>query len=305
MAFFVSDGFAGASDLIKYLMQIVIVILIPCFTALFLIISVPNLIFGGCNGYSDDSDRPTTCRSDNKRWWSCINKRVIGISENIFCFLKRNDSENHFSLFGYKAPVCYTYILLYLTVIVVIHSFFTFWDSAFHNSTNTIINNWDPSDRHTYCIDIFNVTQKAFPLLNDTEDLTCIEVHLLEGLENAATTFGLSAIAVAIITWMLLTCSQGNKTCNREERVRMLVCIPVITLFQGICLFVPRIVFLYYLYHITVANIYWSYDSMIDAPIPAVTNEESLFASIAILDAISLTMLTPWFNFEKIETKSN
>ena len=44
---------------------------------------------------------------------------------------------------------------------------------------------------------------------------------------------------------------------------------------------------------------------MIDAPIPAVTNEESLFASIAILDAISLTMLTPWFNFEKIETKSN
>ena len=115
-------------------------------------------------------------------------------------------------LFGYKAPVCYTYILLYVTVIVVIHSFFTFWDSAFHNSTNTVINNWDPIDRHTYCIDIFNVTQKAFPLLNDTEDLTCIEIHLLEGLENAATTFGLSALAVAIITWILLTCSQGDKT---------------------------------------------------------------------------------------------
>ena len=44
---------------------------------------------------------------------------------------------------------------------------------------------------------------------------------------------------------------------------------------------------------------------MIDAPIPAVTNEESLFASIAILDAVSLTMLTPWFNFEKISTEDN
>ena len=76
-------------------------------------------------------------------------------------------------------------------------------------------------------------------------------------------------------------------------------------LFQAICLFVPRIVFLYYLYHITVANLYWPYDSMIDAPIPAVTNEESLFASIAILDAVSLTMLTPWFNFEKIPTEDN
>ena len=55
-----------------------------------------------------------------------------------------------------------------------------------------------------------------------TQDLTCIEIHLLEGLENAATTFGLSALAVAIITWILLTCSQGDKTsphsCSCEEK---------------------------------------------------------------------------------------
>ena len=305
MAFFVSDGFADASDFIKYLMQIVIVIMIPCFTVVFPIIFVPNLIFAGCHGHSERT-------ASQNRWWSGINDRVIGVSQHIFCFLKRKHSKDHFMLFGYKAPVCYTYILLYLTVIVVIHSFFTFWDSAFHNSTNTVINNWDPIDHHTYCIDIFNVTQKAFPLLNDTEDLTCIEIHLLEGLENAATTFGLSALAVAIITWILLTCSQGDKTsphsCSCEEKKstgRMLVCIPVIMLFQVICLFVPRIVFLYYLYHITVANLYWPYDSMIDAPTPAVTNEESLFASIAVLDAVSLTMLTPWFNFEKITTEDN
>ena len=42
-----------------------------------------------------------------------------------------------------------------------------------------------------------------------------------------------------------------------------------------------------------------------NAPIPAVTNEESLFAGIAILHAISLTMLTPWLCFEKIDPEED
>uniref|UniRef100_A0A1X7TF49 Uncharacterized protein n=1 Tax=Amphimedon queenslandica TaxID=400682 RepID=A0A1X7TF49_AMPQE len=120
--------------------------------------------------------------------------------------------------------------------------------------------------------------------------------------ENAATTFGLSALAVAIITWILLTCSKGDRA--RKRTSGRLLCIPVIMLFQVIGLFVPRIIFLYYLSHVVVSadrNLLWRYESIIHAPIPAVTNEESLFAGIAILDAVSLTMLTPWLCFEKID----
>ena len=284
MAFFVSDEFAAASDLIQQLMQIVIVILIPSLTVILLIILAP--IFACC------------CCIGQRA--AGLHKRVIGVAQHIFCFLEKKGS--NFVLFGYKAPVCYTYYLLFLAFIICIHSFFTFWDSAFHNSTNTIINNWDPIYRYLYCLDIFNVTQKTFPFPNDTVDLKCIEVHLLDGIENAATTFGLSALAVAIITWILLTCSKGNRA--RKQTSGRLLCIPVIMLFQVIGLFVPRIIFLYYLSHVVVTverNLYWTYDSTIDAPVPAVTNEESLFAGIAILDAVSLTMLTPWLCFEKID----
>ena len=46
---------------------------------------------------------------------------------------------------------------------------------------------------------------------------------------------------------------------------------------------------------------YWTYDTIVDPPIPAVTDVASLFAVIAILDAVSLTMLTPWLCFEKMD----
>ena len=47
---------------------------------------------------------------------------------------------------------------------------------------------------------------------------------------------------------------------------------------------------------------FWSYNDILDPPIPAVTDEGSLFAVIAIFDAISLSMLTPWLCFEKLDS---
>ena len=77
-------------------------------------------------------------------------------------------------------------------------------------------------------------------------------------------------------------------------------------IFQIIGLVVPRVIFLFYLDHIASVWKYpgfWSYnDIYIDPPIPAVTDEGSLFAAIAIFDAISLSMLIPWLCFEKLDS---
>ena len=75
-------------------------------------------------------------------------------------------------------------------------------------------------------------------------------------------------------------------------------------IFQIIGLVVPRVIFLVYLAHIASVRKFWSYDDILDPPIPAMTDVGSLFAVIAIFDAISLSMLTPWLCFEKQESES-
>ena len=121
----------------------------------------------------------------------------------------------------------------------------------------------------------------------------------MDGLESAATTFGLSALAVAVMTWVLLTCSKGNRV--RKRKSLRVLCVPLIIIFQIFCLYVPCVIFLLYLVELVFIDKYWTYDTIVDPPIPAVTDVASLFAVIAILDAVSLTMLTPWLCFEKMD----
>ena len=287
MAFFVSQRFSDASDAIQELMQIIIIFVIPSLAMSLLVILAP--VFCCC-----------CCLGDK---CACLHKRVIGVAQHIFCFLEKKGSR--FVLFGYRAPVCYTYYLLFLASILCIHTFFTFWDNLFYVPFLGIAEDRKPIYRYIYCIDIFNVTEKAVPLYNDTVNLTCIELDPLNAVEDAATTFGLSALAVAIITWLLLGCSKGNRA--RTQMTPRLLCIPLIMIFQIIGLVVPRVIFLVYLDHIASTWKYpgfWLYDDILDPPIPAVTDEGSLFAVIAIFDAISLSMLTPWLCFEKQESES-
>lgn len=285
MGFFVSDQFASTSDSVQKWIQYIVIIAIPCvIVPLFIILAsifVYCCIYGRCDG---------------------LHTRVTGLAKHIFYFLK-NDKER-FIVYGYKAPVSYTYNLLFVFFIICIHTFLTFWDNAFHNSYNNSIKHLDPVYRNTYCIDIFNITQsQGLPELDDTENLTCIEIHLLEGLESAATTFGLSALAVAIMTWVLLTCSKGNRVKEHKTK-RLLCCIPIIIILQILCLFGPCAMFMLYLAELTFIDKHWSYGNITDPPIPAITDVGSLFICIAILDAISLTMLTPWSFFVKWDGKN-
>ena len=184
--------------------------------------------------------------------------------------------------------------------IICLHTFLSFWDNALHNNYNNALERLSPAGRNIYCIDIFDVTKATGrPTLNDTKNLKCIEVHLLDGLESAATTFGLSALAVAVMTWVLLTCSKGSRV--RKCKSLRVLCVPLIIIFQIFCLYILRVISLMYLVHLALTNKYWTYDDIFDPPIPAVTDVASLFAVIAILDAISLTMLTPWLCFEKVD----
>ena len=283
MAFFVSERFASASNDIQTAFQYIVIGLIPTISMLLLLILAP--IFACC-----------CCVGER---CACLHKRVIGIAQHIFCFLETKGS--HFIVYGYKAPICYTYYLLFVFCIICLHTFLSFWDNALHNSYNYYLDEvYSPTVLNLYCIDIFNITKApGRPTLNDTKNLKCIEVYLLDGLESAATTFGLSALAVAIMTWVLLTCTKGSRV--RKRKTLRVLCVPLIIIFQIFCLYVPRIIFLVYLLHLALINKYLTYDDIFDPPIPAVTDVASLFAVIAILDAVSLTMLTPWLCFEKVD----
>ena len=103
MAFFVSERFANSSSNIQIAFQYIVIGLIPTISMFLLFILAP--IFACC-----------CCVGER---CAGLHKRVIGIAQHIFCFLETKGS--HFIVYGYKAPICYTYYLLF----VFLHHLFT------------------------------------------------------------------------------------------------------------------------------------------------------------------------------------
>lgn len=274
MGFFISDSFEKASDQINKIMQIIVLAMIPGMTVVMLILLTPVFSCCCCVGQR--------C--------SGLHKRVTSIAQHIFCFLEKKGS--NFIIYGYRAPVCYTYYLLFMGFIMCVHCFCNFWDTAFHDNINYQLRTYGPLIRHLYCIDVFNVTKKFIPTLSDTENLTCIELRLQEGLENAGTTFGFSALSVAIVTWLLLSCTKGSRA-KKQCTPCCCIRIPIVIISQIVGLILPRIIIFTYLIRIQ------RFDRDAFDPYPAITNNGDLFSLVAISDAVSLSMLTPWLCFEK------
>ena len=214
-----------------------------------------------------------------------IQKKVTNIVQKIYFFLKKDG--DRFIVYGYKAPIFYTYFLFFMFFVLSLHCICTFWAGI--NSKNYEL---EPSDPNKNCYAFHDGDAVK---LDTAINKTCIEIRLIDGLEAASITFGLSAFAVSFLTYILLTMTKGNSI-KKKRTCRRFCCIASAVIIQIVLLVIPRVLILYYVgYFSDISNAY-IIDGLFDV--------SSIFNAIAIFDAISLTMFTPWLCFEKVKKPS-
>ena len=242
---------------------------IPVGTLILLILFIPLFCCCGCAG----------------KKYHRLQKKVTNAIHHIYFFLKKDD--DRFIVYGYKAPICYTYFLLFIFLVLCVHCFSTFWGGAIYNRENIELEKLKETDPELLlekCNTLHDGKNQA------VFNRSCIEVQLLDGLEAASISFGLSALAIAILTWLLLKVTRGNQAIKKCS-CRNVCCSLSIAIIQTILIFAPRFfILLYALYFV---------DWDAEYPFAGLIDEDSTFGVIAIFDAVSLTMLTPWLCFEK------
>ena len=277
MAFFISSELSAIKDFITTLVYFMILFGIPIGTLILLILFIPLFCCCGCAGKK--------CHR--------LQKKFTNVVHHIYFFLKKDDGR--FIVYGYKAPICYTYFLLFIFLVLCVHCFSTFWGGAIHNSENIELENLkktDPDSLLEKCYTLYDGTaDKNQPVFNQS----CIEVRLLDGLQAASLSFGLSALTIAILTRLLLKVTRGNQAIKKCS-CRNVCCSLSIAIIQTILIFAPRFFILLY------AVYFVDWDA--EFPFVGLIDEDSSFVIVAIFDAVSLTMLTPWLCFEK-EKKCN
>lgn len=274
MAFFISSELSAIKDFITALVYFMILVGIPIVTLILLILFIPLFCYCGCAGKK--------CHR--------LQKKVTNVVHHIYFFLKKDD--DRFIVYGYKAPICYTYFLLFIFLVLCVHCFSTFWGSAIHNSENIEfedLKKTDPELLLEKCNTFYGGKNQA------VFNRSCIEVQLFDGLEAASLSFGLSALTVAILTWLLLKVTRGNQAIKKCS-CRNVCCSLSIAIIQTILIFAPRLFILPFF----VFSLEWDEEYKLAGFI----DEDSTFGVAAIFDAVSLTMLTPWLCFEK-EKKCN
>ena len=269
MAFFIDQDGSDTINAITFLVTFTILIGIPAITLSLFIILTPIFCCCGCMGEK--------CHR--------VQKKITNIVQKIFFFLKRDD--NRFIVYGYRAPICYTYFLFFMFLVLSVDCMCTFWIGiTSKNDELEHLRNNDPDYIHRNCYGDDAVQ------IDTAINGTCIEIQLIDGFEAASITFGLSALAISFLTCLLLKMTQGNRI-RKKRTCGQLCCITSAVILQIVLLVTPRNIILSY------AVVFFNGNET-DGPFDA----KSLFSTIAILDAISLTMLTPWLCFEKVKKPS-
>lgn len=286
---------------------------------LFPVFSIPLLLFCSvCFIFSTKCCRNCLSQHHYCNCWETVCCNVItAIAKWTFCFLKTKSdyerqkdtdsdvesastrnystvyvvSENDrnvevFVICDHKAPLCYTIYLFYIAIVLLLHCFLVFF-------VNAVV---EP------------VADCEF-IINSTSTDYCFEIDLLSGLESFGTVFGFSAIAMAGNTYMLLTCcacrcSKDNK--NYKKYNRGFTCCRFICLlpFHLTGLFAPRI-FIYYYYF----SYFFRNQSVLPIADHILRNQgplevKSFLILAAVMDAFSLTCLTPWCCFTRKDKKN-
>ena len=278
MAFYINQKASAIIEYITLLAYFIIEYGVVAVTLILFIIFVPMFCCCGCMSKK--------CRR--------FQEKMANIVQKIFFFLKKDG--DRFIVYGYKAPICYTYFLFFMFFVLSVHCICTFWvGTASNNAELEQLRESDPTYLRRNCYALHDGDAvKLDTAINET----CIEIRLLDGLQAASLTFGLSAIAVSFLTYTLLRMTKGNQI-KKKRSCQRFCCVVSAVIIQIFLLITPRVIIQFYAAYFT------DLDDDIDHPLGGVIDENSAFSTIAIFDAISLTMLTSWLCFEKIPKKPN
>ena len=208
----------------------------------------------------------------------CLHDAIVYIADYIVCFLKKKEDERgaYIVIYNYRAPVCYAYLLLFTFGLFMFHDFLAFW-----NATIEVL----PLD---VCLEherLWNTTSVG------NGDQYCIELNVLNGLEALLSVLGVSIIAMALTTWLLLFITKGSK--SRKTCGICCTCrVSFVVILQIIGLIALKIAVIYCI--AVVSNLA---SNSINGNLFGIT---SMHTIIAVCDTISLACLTPWSHFESL-----
>ena len=233
----------------------------------------------------------------------CYPEKYAGFTrvvEWIFCFLETDNDKRSTVVYGFKAPICYSYFLLFVLVVLTAHALLSFLAGALIPKTDLEQcaggKNWKENVNLDVVYDKLHLNSHNISKPNVSAIEYCFEMNLISGIEAAGLVFGFSAVAMAINTWILLSCcSDKGKKC-----VRITCMIPVHII--GLCL--PRILLYVYIFNFNVGQNERSENdkNKIVNGNRGPIEMTSLYAIAAIADAISMSFLTPWIMFKKKRT---
>ena len=231
------------------------------------------------------------CRKRKKNAQSYLDRLVFRTAAHLYWFLKKKKDPNnnsYFVILGRRAPLIYPYYLLMMTLNISLYVFYSF-------ITNSIYTKYGEYDYGQY-----NNTE-FYSECTPTDD--CVEIKFVDGIECAITVFSLCAFTFAITTYTLLKCT----SCLTKDKSRAFkrCTYPFIFLIQIVLFLSPRALYYYYLIRKN------AYSSLLsernngngggDSTSNSYLDYNSLVALCAILESITMSMLTPWYWFEEVD----
>lgn len=210
--------------------------------------------------------------SDASYYSKRVNNNVFHLTCSLYQFLHYDDSFEvpRLVIFGFIAPIYYTYHLLVFGIVFFVSCLYQFWESLFISSQSTV-----PCDT------------------DDTATCVSIDIKVRDTFNIILTTVAAIIIVYTAALKFLLKCTEGKHKLNclnkgskvKYSRLKLYFAITV----QLLVVFVVKPVFTIYFilvyFHIL--------------PIDSIFDHEGWFTTALFIDVIFYAMLTPWFLFVK------
>lgn len=214
-----------------------------------------------------------------------INNMVFNITHSMYQFIKYDDSFEvpRFVMFGFIAPIYYSYHLLVFGIVFMVSFVYQFWESLFISSQTMV-----PCDGNSTSI----IDDNMAPLC------VSIDIKVRATFNIVLTTSASIVIVYTAALKFLLRFTGGKKTFDRMvNRIKVKPFTRLKFYFAvSVQLFVVFIVKPSFTVYFIVA-----YFQLL--PIDSVFDHEGWFTTGLFVDVIFFVMLTPWFLFEKIDHK--
>ena len=222
-----------------------------------------------------------------------VNRNLTGIIKYLFWFLKKETikGKTKLKISGFLAPDGYAYFLLYVAILIMIHSIAALYEGSVIIDRSVDYSNFS----QVACTAKYNVS--CYFIHN------VLELRLVDGIEAACVTFAGSIFIFSVLTIILLKWSGGRNDCCSCKN-------GIILLTQAIFTCAPRLAFMFY----------WGYAigkaAVDNNGLPqellsredgktkiesGIVDEKSFFFIAALCDSVASGMLTPWYCFNKLE----